>query len=59
MSKQKMAEPKYSRTEILGAASSFGVRLEVLAGALRMAGKNAMTRAEVEEAIKQFKGRKV
>lgn|GEM_PF-1653318 len=52
-------EPVYSRDELIAAASSFGVRSEVVAGALRLAGKDSMTRAEAEKAIKAFLERKV
>ena len=49
----------YSRSELTNAASSFGVKTEVIAGALRLAGKDSMTRAEAEKAIKRFLERKV
>ena len=48
------SEPIYSREELIAAASSFGVKSEVAAGALRLAGKDNMTRAEAEKAIKKF-----
>lgn len=52
-------EPVYSRDELIAAASSFGVKPEVVAGALRLAGKDSLTRAEAEKAIKTFLERKV
>jgi hypothetical protein len=52
-------EPVYSRDELIAAAVSFGVKPEVVAGALRLAGKDSMTRAEAEKAIKAFLERKV
>jgi hypothetical protein len=52
-------EPVYGRDELIAAASSFGVKPEVVAGALRLAGKESMTRAEAERAIKTFLRRKV
>lgn len=52
-------EPVYSRDELIAAAFSFGVKPEVVAGALRLAGKDSMTRAEAEKAIKQFLARRV
>jgi len=52
-------EARYSRSELITAASSFGVKPEVVAGALRLAGKDTMTKAEVEKAIKDFLKRKV
>lgn len=57
--KVNMSEPKYSRSEILGAASSFGVKPELLAGALRLSDKEELTRVEVEDVIRKFKTRKV
>lgn len=55
----KIPETKYSRSEILGAASSFGESQEVVAGALRIANKEQLTRSEIENAIRKFKTRKV
>lgn len=52
-------EPVYSRDELIAAASSFGVKPEVVAGALRLAGKDSMKRTEAEKAIKQFLVRRV
>jgi len=52
-------EPVYSREELIAAASSFGVKPEVVAGALRLVGKESMTRIEAEKAIKQFLARRV
>jgi hypothetical protein len=52
-------DPVYSRDELIAAASSFGVRPEVVAGALRLAGKDAMTRAEAQVAIAKFLQRRV
>jgi hypothetical protein len=52
-------EPVYSREELIAAASSFGVKPEVVAGALRLTGKDAMTKAEAKKAIKAFLERKV
>ncbi|WP_027717298.1 hypothetical protein [Desulfovirgula thermocuniculi] len=52
-------EPVYSREELIAAAFSFGVKPEVVAGALHLAGKDSMTRAEAEVAIKQFLTRRV
>ena len=52
-------EARYSRSELIAAASSFGVKPEVVAGALRLAGKDSMTRPEAEKAIKRFLQRRV
>ena len=52
-------EPVYSRSELIAAASSFGVKPEVMAGALKLAGKDTMTKSEAEKAIKAFLERKV
>lgn len=52
-------ESVYSRSELIEAASSFGVKPEVMAGALKLAGKDTMTKAEAEKAVKDFLERKV
>ncbi len=55
----KQPESLYGRNELIGAASSFGVKSEVMAGALRLAGKDEMTKAEAKSAVKRFLERKV
>lgn len=55
----KMQESVYSRSELIAAASSFGVKPEVMAGALKLAGKDTMTKSEAEKAIKLYLERKV
>jgi len=57
--KKESNEPVYSRDELIASAPSFGVKPEVVAGALRLAGKDAMTRCEAEEAVRKFLRRKV
>lgn len=52
-------EAVYSREELVAAATAFGVKPEVVAGALRLAGKDSLTRAEAEKVIKKFLERKV
>ena len=52
-------EACYNRDELIAAASSFGVKPEVMAGALKLAGKDTMTKAEAEKAVKDFLERKV
>lgn len=52
-------EARYSRSELIAAASSFGVKPEVMAGALKLAGKDTMTKSEAEKAVKNFLERKV
>ena len=52
-------EPQYRCGELIEAASSFGVKPEVMAGALKLAGKDSMTRPEAEKAIKRFLQRRV
>ena len=52
-------EACYSRSELLAVASSFGVKPEVMAGALKIVAKDYMTKAEAKEAIKKFLERKV
>ena len=49
----------YSRSELIAAASSFGVKPEVMAGALKLAGKDTMTKEEAKRAIKKYMERKV
>jgi len=49
----------YSRSELIEAAYSFGVKPEVVAGALKLAGKDKMTKSEAEKAIKLYLERKV
>jgi len=56
---EQQQEPVYSREELIAAASSFGVKPEVVAGALRLTDKDAMTKAEAKKAIKAFLERKV
>ena len=55
----EQTEARYSRSELIAAASSFGVKPEVMAGALKLAGKDTMTKAEAEKAIKDFLKRRV
>jgi len=52
-------EARYSRNELLAVASSFGVKPEVVAGALKLVAKDYMTKAEAKEGIKKFLERKV
>ena len=52
-------EARYSHSELIAAASSFGVKPEVMVGALKLAGKESMTKTEAEKAIKAFLERKV
>jgi len=52
-------EARYSRGELITAASSFGVKPEVMAGALKLAGKDTMTKSEAEKVIKLYLERKV
>lgn len=60
MAKEK--EVKYTRQEILaGAQTAFGVKREVVTGALTLAkeGQVEFTKSEVESLIKKFNERKV
>lgn len=48
-------ESTYTSKELIAASyAAFNVPPEVVAGALKMAGKDAMTKAEAESAIKAF-----
>ncbi len=51
--------PHYSRKELIQAAISFGVKPEVMVGALKLAGKDEMTKEQAQAAIKKFLERKV
>lgn len=55
----EQTEARYSRSELIATASSFGVKPEVVAGALKMVDKDCMTKAEAKDAIKKFLERKV
>ena len=55
----RQPESVYSRSELIASASSFGVKPEVMVGALKLAGKESMTKTEAEKAIKAFLERKV
>ena len=52
-------ESVYNRSELIDASFSFGVKPEVMAGALKLAGKDMMTKSEAEKAIKLYLERKV
>ena len=52
-------ESVYSRSELIEAALSFGVKPEIVAGATKLAGKDKMTKSEAEKAIKLYLERKV
>lgn len=56
---QKQPDNLYVRSELIGAASSFGVRPEVVAGALRLVGKDKLTKEEAKSAIRKYLERKV
>lgn len=50
----------YSRDELMaGAVAAFGVQPEIVAGALKLAGRDAMTRDEAAAAIDAFLSRRV
>lgn len=57
--KKTPPEPTYTKREVLDASARFGVSPDVMAGALRNAGKENYTRADIEKAIQDFKKRKV
>ena len=56
---QKQPNDLYGRSELIEAASSFGVKPEVIAGALKLTGKDNMTKEEAKRAIKKYMERKV
>jgi hypothetical protein len=43
----------------MAAARSFGVSVDVMAGAMRLVDKDQLTKVEVEKAIQNFKKRQV
>ncbi|WP_233531304.1 oligoribonuclease [Paenibacillus alkalitolerans] len=47
-------EAVYTRAELMEGAARFGVKPEVIAGALKLAGKDSMTISEAEAAVKRF-----
>ncbi len=49
----------YSRNDLINAAFSFGVTPEVMAGALKLVGKDELTKEEAKEAVKKFLKRRV
>lgn len=49
----------YSRAEILSGAAYFGVKPEVMAGALALTDKERLTKAEVNALIEEFKRKEV
>lgn len=57
--KKEPQESIYSRNELIMAASSFGVKPEVMAGALKLASKDELTKNEAKEAVKMYLERKV
>lgn len=56
---KKEREPTYTREELIAGASGFGVRPEVMAGALKLAGRDRLTRAEAEQAVRTYLKREV
>lgn len=52
-------EAVYSKDELISTADAFDVKPEVIAGALKLAGKDEMTKKEAEKAIKAFLEREV
>lgn len=57
--KTKLGETFYTRDEIRASHAAFGVRPEVLAGALSLLEGEKLTRSQVADAIEKFKKRKV
>lgn len=56
--KEAKQEAVYSRAELIAGAAGFGVKPEVVAGALKLAKKDSMTMAEAKTAIDRFNKRK-
>lgn len=51
--------PLYSRSELMAGAHALGTRPEIVAAAMRLAGREMMTRREMESAIQAFLERRV
>lgn len=51
-------EAVYTRAELMVGASRFGVKPEVVAGAIKLTGKESMTITEAESAVKRFLAQK-
>lgn len=58
-SKPLAVETLYTREEIEASPSTFEVRAEVLAGALRLLEGDKFSKRQVEKAVQDFKKRKV
>lgn len=58
-SESRVQEPLYSYEDLVNACSTFKVKPEVIAGALKLIRKQQVTKAEAEEAIRKFLERKV
>lgn len=58
-SESRIQEPLYSYEDLVNACNAFKVKPEVIAGALKLIGKQHVTKAEAEEAIRKFLERKV
>lgn len=52
-------ETVYSRADLIAGAAGFGVKPEVVAGALALDGRTELTRAEAAQAIDAFLTREV
>lgn len=57
--KSKQAKPTYTREELIAASIAFGVKPEVMAGALRLAGKQKYTKDEAIQAVRAYLERRV
>jgi len=55
----KSQETIYSRVELLENSAVFGVKPEVMAGALKLAGKDSMTKNDAQTAVRIFLERRV
>lgn len=59
MSKQQASRVLYIREELIAGAAGFGVKPEVVAGALKLVGRDRMTRDEASKAIEAYLKREV
>lgn len=57
--KQTSGVVTYTREELIAGSAGFGVRPEVMAGALRLADRDRMTRDEARKAVEMYLKREV
>lgn len=56
---KKQQEPTYTLDDVLSQSEAIGEKPEVLAGALLHLGKDELTKAEIDKALRDFKTKEV